>query len=894
MGWLQLNPTGILAQLFAEPPHPPPVRSDPFAELGSDISDPRNMYEYYQRQLAVSRERLDAYRDYEDMDYDDLITSVLDALAEDCTQQDFISQRVVWIESENADVKDLMTELLDNLKIEERAPKIIRETAKYGDAFYDMVQMPGEGVLALDYMDPKVVWRHEVQGILKGWQLTKDLTPRDDEVLPPWLICHFMRTTGREQVGATYGDSFIRPARRLYRKYQMVEDAMILYRLRRAPDRDVYYVDVGTAPSQEAPQIVRLWRSMLKKTMWYSPQQPGKMRSELNPLCLVPETPVPLVDGRTRTMQQLLDEYGTEESFSVYSYDKESNRIVEAEAKHMGVTGTDTEVLELELDDGSTYRCTPHHKWVLKGGDARRTDELQVGDALEPLYRRIGHPDSTEFLKDYEFILSPAGDKWWPTHWLFAEPKPIHLIGEKCVRHHKNFNGADNRQENIEWMTSADHYKLHAKGARKRMVAYNKSPEHRAQTAERNRLNEIGNGLRDVYNGSDEHLVTIQEMWSDEDYRQLMSETSKREMTEKWRDPEFRGVAIESIKQSNKRRAGPGQRAARRKQMVKVVDSVKSAMQRAGYDPFTQWDEGRQALIERGEVKAKAVPRFKAAQEHLVVNHKVLAIRKVGVVAEVHCLHVLQHHNFAVGMGNSLVFTRNSYDEDLFWPIRENSNSRVERLTGSTNTDQIYDVEMLMNRLFSTIRAPKEYFGFGDDRSLIDTGKSLAQQDIRWARGCKSLQHSLTRGIMNIGAVHMALLGINPQVPENEFQVHMTPVSNLDEQQRAEIYDARTQVMDSLNRLVSEIDNIDKKAWLSWMMTKFGGLPPHLLDQFIQDAEKEGAAMDGLQGESLTESDKVVLTRHLGDLTGDFSNIVGVSTSSATLNGNLLPELVTS
>lgn len=519
MGWLQLNPTGILAQLFAEPPHPPPVRSDPFAELGSDISDPRNMYEYYQRQLAVSRERLDAYRDYEDMDYDDLITSVLDALAEDCTQQDFISQRVVWIESENADVKDLMTELLDNLKIEERAPKIIRETAKYGDAFYDMVQMPGEGVLALDYMDPKVVWRHEVQGILKGWQLTKDLTPRDDEVLPPWLICHFMRTTGREQVGATYGDSFIRPARRLYRKYQMVEDAMILYRLRRAPDRDVYYVDVGTAPSQEAPQIVRLWRSMLKKTMWYSPQQPGKMRSELNPL---------------------------------------------------------------------------------------------------------------------------------------------------------------------------------------------------------------------------------------------------------------------------------------------------------------------------------------------------------------------------------------SYDEDLFWPIRENSNSRVERLTGSTNTDQIYDVEMLMNRLFSTIRAPKEYFGFGDDRSLIDTGKSLAQQDIRWARGCKSLQHSLTRGIMNIGAVHMALLGINPQVPENEFQVHMTPVSNLDEQQRAEIYDARTQVMDSLNRLVSEIDNIDKKAWLSWMMTKFGGLPPHLLDQFIQDAEKEGAAMDGLQGESLTESDKVVLTRHLGDLTGDFSNIVGVSTSSATLNGNLLPELVTS
>jgi hypothetical protein len=589
-----------------------------------------------------------------EMDFDDLVSAVLDAMAEDCTQPDMISGRIVWISSENQDVVKLLTKLFDKLEIEDRVASIIREAAKYGDCFLRNWYRRGEGIIALEYYEPQRVFRVEEKGRMRGFTIDSTLEMRSESILyNPWDFIHFFRAIGRLRPDQTYGDSLCRPARRLWRKLQMVEDSIIMYRLKMAPDRFIFYVDCGEASASESVEILRMWRRALKKQVLYQPDQ-GRLRVDYNPWCLTPNTIVPLVDGRNLTLQQILDEYGTNRSFSVYSFDKRNNCIVEGEATHLGVVGTGCPVYRVTLDDGSFYDCTSNHEWILKGGVKRKAIGLQPGDSFES----------------------------WP----------------------------------------------------------------------------------------------------------------------------------------------------------------------AG------------------------------------VDHKVVSVEYLGVVAEVHCLSVVGYHNFAVrcerGGEVSEVFTGNSVDQDFFWPTKEGSNSRIEKQAGSANIGEIHDYELLVKRLFAALRAPPSYFGMKEEGgAVIDNGKTLGRQDIRWARSGKAGQKAATRGLVRLCQVHMALKGIDPTDPANEFEVCMAPISYLDEMERLEVFDLRSRAIDSISRVLTDVEGLDKKRWVSWLLWKFGGLSKNFLDQFIdQNAPlqlpKQGApppeegepvpGVPGMEGEPLTPTEEETLITALG------------------------------
>jgi len=78
--------------------------------------------------------------------------------------------------------------------------------------------------------------------------------------------------------------------------------------------------------------------------------------------CLSLETPIPCLDGQTRTLDQIVKGYEkTGDLPWVYSWDKASGKIVPGEVEWAGVTRKDAEVVEVKLDDGSTHVCTPDH-----------------------------------------------------------------------------------------------------------------------------------------------------------------------------------------------------------------------------------------------------------------------------------------------------------------------------------------------------------------------------------------------------------------------------------------------------------------------------------------------------------------------------------------------------
>lgn len=162
--------------------------------------------------------------------------------------------------------------------------------------------------------------------------------------------------------------------------------------------------------------------------------------------CVTGDTAIPLLDGRTRTMQELLEEYGTEDDFWVYSCDK-SGRVVPGRAHHNGVTQKKAELVEVALDNGQTIRATPDHRFMLRDGGYSRADQLAEGQSLMPLYRDVSDGTSErpqDRIIGYEMVYMPGADVWEFTHRAMAREAP----GDgRTVIHHDDINKRNNAKK---------------------------------------------------------------------------------------------------------------------------------------------------------------------------------------------------------------------------------------------------------------------------------------------------------------------------------------------------------------------------------------------------------------------------------------------------------------
>jgi hypothetical protein len=99
--------------------------------------------------------------------------------------------------------------------------------------------------------------------------------------LEDWEVVH-MRLRSKHR-RAIYGFSTLEPARWIWKRLMLLEDAAMVYRLQRAPERYAFYVDVGDMPPKEAMAHLHKVRQQYKKTKFYNPQT-GKLDLKYNPL----------------------------------------------------------------------------------------------------------------------------------------------------------------------------------------------------------------------------------------------------------------------------------------------------------------------------------------------------------------------------------------------------------------------------------------------------------------------------------------------------------------------------------------------------------------------------------------------------------------------------------
>ena len=225
----------------------------------------------YTQAIYYEPTRLAAFYDYESMEFTPEISTALDIYAEESTtpnQDGFILQ----IYSESKRVKGILADLFNNvLDVNTNLQMWTRNTCKYGDNFVYLKLDPEKGIVGCMQL-PNI----EIERLERGMaakSINAEVDPKDkglrfhwkvkDMEFNSWEIAHF-RLLGDDRK-LPYGTSMLEKARRIWKQLLLSEDAMLIYRTSRAPERRVFKVFVGNMDDKDVEAYVQRVANKFKR-----------------------------------------------------------------------------------------------------------------------------------------------------------------------------------------------------------------------------------------------------------------------------------------------------------------------------------------------------------------------------------------------------------------------------------------------------------------------------------------------------------------------------------------------------------------------------------------------------------------------------------------------------
>lgn len=248
--------------------------------------------------------RVDRYMQYEIMDADSEVNGALDTIAEFCTQFDYESNLPFTVEHFNeptdAEVNVLTRSLRQWCMINDwnkRVWRMVRNALKYGDQFfirdpetYELYYVSAQDVSKLIINEAK--GKEVEQFILKNLSLdvtskvateplitdsnygptqfaktaftqfasptTAGVSGNSNQVETAVNASHVVHLSLSEGMDINYpfGTSILEAVYKVYQQKSLLEDSIIIYRVQRAPERRVFYIDVGNMPANMAMSFV--------------------------------------------------------------------------------------------------------------------------------------------------------------------------------------------------------------------------------------------------------------------------------------------------------------------------------------------------------------------------------------------------------------------------------------------------------------------------------------------------------------------------------------------------------------------------------------------------------------------------------------------------------------
>ena len=225
-------------------------------------------YNQYSRDFTLSYQaaRIELFRDYDTMDMDPIISSALDIYADESVTKNELGE-ILIIHSSNDNIKQILYNLFyDILNIEFNMWSWTRNLVKYGDFYLKMYISPEYGVYMVEPISAYNVTRVENSDLTnKNYVKFQINLPEGGrlEELENYQVAHFRMLSDSNFI--PYGKSIIEGGRRVWKQLSLMEDAMLIHRVMRAPEKRIFKVDVGNIPPSEVDQYMQRLMDKMKK-----------------------------------------------------------------------------------------------------------------------------------------------------------------------------------------------------------------------------------------------------------------------------------------------------------------------------------------------------------------------------------------------------------------------------------------------------------------------------------------------------------------------------------------------------------------------------------------------------------------------------------------------------
>ena len=219
-------------------------------------------------------QRRELFNDYEVMDSDPIIAAALDIYSDESTI-DNIQGEILTITSENPAIVEVLHNLFYNiLNIEFNVWSWIRNLTKYGDFYLYLEILDKTGVVNVRPLSPYEVVRledHDPENPKKvEFELQSDNTNYGfsnkkgaSVLLQTYEVAHFRLQSDSNFL--PYGKSMLESARKAWKQLILMEDAMLIHRIMRAPEKRIFKIDIGNIPPNEVDNYMNRIINKMKK-----------------------------------------------------------------------------------------------------------------------------------------------------------------------------------------------------------------------------------------------------------------------------------------------------------------------------------------------------------------------------------------------------------------------------------------------------------------------------------------------------------------------------------------------------------------------------------------------------------------------------------------------------
>jgi hypothetical protein len=260
-----------------------------------------NPFENLNMAKMVNHQRALRYSEFAQMEFNPDLAAALDLYGEEMTTYSALDP-ILKIKCSNEEIREILQMLYYSiLNIEFNLFGWCRNLCKYGDFFMYLDLDEDKGVKSFIGLPTEEMERIEGEDknnpnyVQFQWN-TRNVTFEN------WQVAHF-RILGNDKF-QPYGSSVLDPARRIFRQLNLLEDAMLAYRIVRSPERRVFYIDVGNVPPNEVETHMQKIITTMKSSAIIDADS-GKADLRYSPLSIENDYFIPVRAGSNTKIESL-------------------------------------------------------------------------------------------------------------------------------------------------------------------------------------------------------------------------------------------------------------------------------------------------------------------------------------------------------------------------------------------------------------------------------------------------------------------------------------------------------------------------------------------------------------------------------------------------------------